>query len=104
MFFSKSYSDSAIERAAHWIRFLDNLEFLLTKVQEAEHQATLIQFYQNADLGMFNQNKIESAKRFGLFQNGIILKILEHFFDGSQSDFKKYEREAIIKLVIMVLE
>ncbi len=97
MFFSKSFSDTAVDRAAHWIRFLENLQFLLTEVQEAEHQDVLIQFYQNQHLGMFNQKKIESAKRFLLFQNGIFLKVLEHIFDGSQSDFKKFEKESILK-------
>ena len=97
MLFSKSYSDTAVDRAAHWIRFLDNLQFLLTEVQEAEHQDVLIQFYQNQHLGMFNRKKIESAKRFLLFQNGIFLKVLEHMFDGSQSDFKKFEKESILK-------
>ena len=97
MFFSKSYSDTAVDRAAHWIRFLDNLQFLLTEVQEAEHQDVLIQFYQNQNLGMFDRKKIESAKRFLLFQNGIFLKVLEHMFDGSQSDFKKFEKESILK-------
>ncbi|MDC1157741.1 hypothetical protein OAU07_07220 [Alphaproteobacteria bacterium] len=97
MFFSNSFSDTAVDRAAHWIRFLENLQFLLTEVQEAEHQDVLIQFYQNQHLGMFNQKKIESAKRFLLFQNGIFLKVLEHIFDGSQSDFKKFEKESILK-------
>ncbi len=97
MFFSNSFSASAVDRAAHWIRFLDNLEFLLTKVHEAEHQDDLLQFYRNAHLGMFDSAKIESAKRFGLFQNGIFLGVLEHLFDGSKTDFKKFEKEAIIK-------
>lgn len=97
MFFGKSYSDSAVDNASHWIRFLDNLEFLLTRVQEAEHQDVLVKFYGNTHLGVFDREKIDAAKRFSLFQDGIILGVLEHVFDGSPSDFKKFEKDAIIK-------
>jgi len=97
MFFSNSYSETALEQAAHWIRFLDNLQFLLEEVHSADLQDELLRFYENSNLDAFNVNKISSARNFLLFQNGIILKILEHCFDGTSSDFKKFEKEAIIK-------
>ena len=96
MFFSKSYSDNAVQKSAKWIRFFnDNLNSLLS-MHEAKYHSKITKFFSVQHLGVFDRQKKEAAIIMKTFVNGAMMSILNHFFDGKNKDFDKFAKEAII--------
>ena len=59
MFFSKSYSDNAVQKSAKWIRFFnDNLNLLLS-IHEAKYHSKITKFFSVQHLGAFDSQKRE---------------------------------------------
>lgn len=95
MLFSKSYSDSAVQKSARWIRFFnDNLNFLLS-IHEAKYHSKITKFFSVQHLGMFDRRKKEASIIMKTFGNGAMMSILNHFFDGKHKDFDKFAKDAI---------